>query len=334
MRRCSPVLDAADDGYALVGDIGGTNCRFALVRPGRERELIAPSGLRCAEHSTFDAALAAYLDEAGRGRRVDRAVVAVAGPVADGAVHMTNHPWSIREAELSSRVGGGRARLINDYAALAYAAAALTAEDLQPLGPTPAAAVQGTIAVLGAGTGFGVSALVREGGREAALVGEGGHVAFAPFDDLEAEVLNLLRGRFGRVSIERILSGPGLLNLHQALARIEGREPEFATPDAVTAAAAKQHPAAMACTERFCAILGSVAGDFALAYGARGGVQIAGGVSQKLLATPAAAAFRTRFEDKGRFSGYTASVPTAVVLHPHAALVGAGRALTTLAEVS
>jgi glucokinase len=320
------------ESYALVGDIGGTNCRLALVRTDEDRPVFhAPRNMRCVGHDSFDAALHAYLDEAAAGLSVDRAVLAVAGPVVDGRVDMTNHPWTVSEAALAAATGGA-ARLINDYAALAYAAPALAGEDLRAVGPVPGTRVQGTIAVLGAGTGFGVSALVRDDGREAALVGEGGHVAFAPNDEVEAEVLRILRARFGRVSIERILSGPGLLSLHQALSDIEGVAPAYETPDAVTAAAAAQEPRAVNCTERFCAILGSVAGDFALAYGARGGVQIAGGVSQLLLATPAAAAFRPRFEDKGRLSYFVRAIPTEVVLHPQAALVGAARALATLGD--
>lgn len=316
--------------YALVGDIGGTNCRLALVRTDENPlAFYAPHNMRCAEHDSFDAALSAYLNGAAGGLRVDRAVLAVAGPVVDGRVDMTNHPWTVTEARLSS-VTGGSARLINDYAALAYAAPALTDGDLRTVGPVLDRWAEGTIAVLGAGTGFGVSALVRDNGQEAALVGEGGHVAFAPTDAVETDVLRILQARFGRVSVERLLSGPGLLNLHQALSEIQGVTPTYRSPDAVTAAAAAGEARAVECTERFCAILGSVAGDFALAYGARGGVQIAGGVSQLLLATPAAAAFRPRFEDKGRFRTYLAGISTTVVLHPQAALVGAARALRML----
>ncbi len=328
------MLDLASGSYRLVGDIGGTNCRLALVRPGQARPMFeAPLTLKCAEHPSFEAALSFYLKHKAPGAVVVGAAIAVAGPVLDGAVAMTNHPWSITEAQLSSWTGGGPARLINDYAALAYAAPALSRSDLQLVGPAPESRVAGTIAVMGAGTGFGVSALVRDGHREAALVGEGGHAAFAPQDRMEIEVQRFLALRYGRVSIERVLSGPGLLNLHQAIAHIEGRPAAFLTPDAITAAAAERDPHALACIERFCAILGSVAGDFALAYGARGGVQIAGGVSQKLLATPSAGAFRARFEDKGRFATYLAAIPTEVVLHPHAALVGAARALGTLEGV-
>ena len=325
----------AETSFALVGDIGGTNCRLALVRPGEDRpEFHAPLTLKCADHPSFEAALSFYMEREANGAAVDRSAIAVAGPVVDGAVAMTNHPWAITEAQLSNWSGGGPARLINDYAALAYAAPVLTGSDLQLIGPAPESRFPGTIAVLGAGTGFGVAALVRDDGREAALVGEGGHAAFAPQDRMEMEIQRFLALRFGRVSIERVLSGPGLLNLHEAMAHIEGRPAAFATPGAVTAAAGSGDPHAFDCVERFCAILGSVAGDFALAYGARGGVQIAGGVSQKLLATPAAGAFRARFEDKGRFTTYVAAIPTELVMHPHAALVGAARALQALAPAA
>lgn len=343
-RLTGRVADSARP-FALVGDVGGTNCRLALVRRGgRPGDFHAPLTMACADHPSFDEALAFYLDHAGvdvgsdvggaaatggRGA-IGRAVVAVAGPVIDGAVQMTNHPWSITEAQLSAWSGGGPARLVNDYAALAYAAPAMTASDLRPLGPSPGFRPHGSIAVLGAGTGFGVSALVRDGEREAALVGEGGHVAFAPQDRLEIEIQRFLGLRFGRVSIERILSGPGLLNLHQAISHIEGRPAAFLSPAEVTDAAAAGDAHALLCAERFCAILGAVAGDFALSYGARGGVQIAGGVSQRLLATPARGAFRARFDDKGRFTTYVAAIPTDVLAHPHAALVGAARALDAL----
>lgn len=318
---------ASDRGpFALVGDVGGTNCRLAVARLGGDRpEILAPLTLKCADYPGIGAAISAYLERGGGRAAVDRSVIAVAGPVADGAVVMTNHPWIITEGHISGLLGGAPARLINDYAALAYAAPALAGEDLRPLASAGPARAHETIAVLGAGTGFGVSALVRDAGREAALVGEGGHVAFAPQDVVEIELQRLLASRFGRVSIERILSGQGLVNLHEALSEIEGLQPAYAAPDALTAAAARGEARAVAATERFCAILGSVAGDFALSYGARGGVQIAGGVSQLLLATPAAAAFRPRFEDKGRFRSYVAAIPTAVVQHPHAALLGAAR---------
>ena len=319
----------AERSRALVGDIGGTNCRLALVHPDeRPYRFESPLTLQCADHPSFDEALGFYMAHVQAKAPLSGAVVAVAGPVVEGAVAMTNHPWSITEAQLSAWSGGGPARLINDYAALAYVAPAMEPADLRAIGPSLDRRPSGTIAVLGAGTGFGVSALVRDGVREAALVGEGGHAAFAPQDRLEIEVQRFLSLRFGRVSIERVLSGPGLLSLHQAIAHIEGRPAAYLTPADVTAGAAAGDSHAVQCAERFCAILGAVAGDFALAYGARGGVQIAGGVSQKLLAMPAAAAFRARFDDKGRFTTYVAAIPTDVLLHPQAALVGAARALT------
>lgn len=311
---------------SLLGDVGGTNCRLALI--GRAGEIYAHRTVRCADYLTFGAAVSGYL--AGMDVAVSSAVVAVAGPVRDGMVSMTNHPWRIAESELAFQLGGVPVKLVNDFAALALAAPALGGADLLRLGPSGVGLDNATIAVVGAGTGFGAAALVRDDGREVVLVGEGGHVAFAPQTPIEEAIWRILMQRFRRVSVERVLSGPGLLNLHQALCELEGHSPEFVTADAITAAAEAGNPGAIAVTETFCAVLGAVAGDLALAYGARGGVLIAGGVSQKLLITPAAAKFRDGFEAKWRLTGYMAEIPTSLIVHPYAALVGAARVLPRL----
>jgi glucokinase len=256
------------------------------------------------------------------------AALAVAGPIVDGAIALTNTDWRISEVDFSAAVKLSATRLLNDYAALALAAPLLGPEDVRLVGPELPGRPGGTIAILGAGTGFGVSALVRDGGREVVMTTEGGHASLAPADELEVEVWRRLARQFGRVSIERVLSGPGLLNLYHALGAIEGAETLAATPGEVTRRAQGGDGLAKRTVELFCAILGSVAGDFALAYGAQGGVFLAGGVCKHLVDWLPESAFRTRFEQKGRFQAYLAEIPTRVILHTHTvALLGAARAL-------
>jgi glucokinase len=180
--------------------------------------------------------------------------------------------------------------------------------------------------MIGAGTGFGASALVRDGRAEAVLSTEGGHIAYAPTDALEAEILRLLSLKFGRVSVERILSGPGLVNLHLAMLELEGRKPECDSPDSVSRLAEAGDPLALRTIQLFCDIMGSVAGDFALAYGAQGGVCIAGGVAPRLLGYLEKSDFRRRFEAKGRFESYLRAIPSMIVTQPYAALLGSARA--------
>jgi glucokinase len=248
------------------------------------------------------------------------------GLFRDGALNFTNLGWRVSETELAQALGFRSATLINDYAALALAAPALTDEDVHYIGPKFAGRADSTMAMIGAGTGFGASALVRDGRAEAVMSTEGGHIGFAPTDALEAEVWRLLSLKFDRVSVERVLSGPGLVNLHLAMLELEGRKPECASPDSISRLAEEGDALALRTIQLFCDIMGSVAGDFALAYGAQGGVCIAGGVAPRLLGYLDKSDFRRRFEAKGRFEGYLRAIPSMVVTQPYAALLGAGRA--------
>jgi glucokinase len=253
-------------------------------------------------------------------------VIAVAGPVTNGEVAMTNHPWRITERGLAARLGGAPSRLINDFEALARALPALMAGDLLALGDPRTPAAMSTMAVMGAGTGFGTAALVRDARSQAVLVGEGGHSAL-PASALSLEVWKRLADRFGHVQVEHVLSGPGLLNLHRALSEIEGRRPCYETPDAITQGAAAGELPALSVADLFVTAFGAVAGDMALIYGARSGVFLAGGVSQRLLTAETCAAFRTRFEAKGAFSAYLVTIPTWLITHDQPGLLGAACAL-------
>ncbi len=309
----------------LVGDVGGTNARFALARNVDGRPVLEHVESFPAEiHPTFLDGVKAYLD--GRPLKPTGGVIAVAGPVTDGAIDLTNSPWRVSEGELQT-LGLNPIRLINDFEALAWGAPVVPEDELASLGGPAKGDPHAAIALVGPGTGFGVSALARDAhGREMALPSEGGHACFAPGDEIEDEVLRILRRRYDRVSIERLICGPGLLNLHRALAEIDGRETHIDDPAQITAQALEDPTSPCGATlARFCAMLGAVAGDIALTTGARGGVYIAGGIAPRILPFIQASPFRRRFERKGRFQDYMAAIPTKVILHRHAALVGAGR---------
>jgi glucokinase len=313
------------DAVVLVGDVGGTNARFALARrTGDGLALDHHDSFPAAGHPTFLDGIAAYIEACPT--RPSSAVIAVAGPVTDGAIDLTNSPWRVSEAELAT-LGLEPARLINDFEALAWAAPLLGPQDRVSLGGPEAGDPHAAVAIVGPGTGFGVSALVRDRmGREVALASEGGHASIAPGDALEDEIVRILRRRYGRVSIERLICGPGLLRLHQALAEIDGRETHIDDPAEITRRALEDANTPCGATlARFCAMLGAVTGDIALTLGARGGVMIAGGIAPRILPFLKASPFRARFEDKGRFHDYVAAIPTQVVVHPHPALLGAAR---------
>lgn len=314
-----------DDRTLLVGDVGGTNARFAIatIKDGAIA-LGHHESFPAEQHPTFLKGVAAYVD--GCDVKPTGGVIAVAGPVTDGAIDLTNSPWAVSEAELQT-LGLNPVRLINDFEALAWGAPVVPATDLAHLGGPAGGDPHAAIAVLGPGTGFGVSALARDSrGREIALPSEGGHASFAPDDAVEDEILRILRERYDRVSIERLICGPGLLNMHRALARIEGRETHIDDPARITAEALENPNSACGATlARFCAILGAVAGDVALTTGSRGGVYIAGGIAPRILPFLEASPFRERFERKGRFQDYMAGIPTWVITHKHAALLGAAR---------
>jgi glucokinase len=314
-------------GLGLVGDIGGTNARFALVDfDGADPQLIEPTSYKGEDYDTAEDAIEHYLAKMGL-KHAEHAVVAVAGPIEHGTVHFTNSDWKLSEDSLR-RAGGFRsARLINDFTAQALAAPRLAPKDLRQIGPLPTSG-EGDLAILGPGTGFGAAGMVRRHGVETPLTTEGGHIAFAPTDDTEIEILRVLIKRFGRCSIERLLSGPGMEDLHVILGGVEGRQVEELTAKQITEHGVAGDSCCKATIDRFCGILGSSAGDLALALGARGGVFIAGGIAPRIVDLLDQGPFRARFEAKGRLGDYVKAIPTHVVMNPHTALIGAAVAMT------
>lgn len=320
--RASIGMSAAAP-FRLVGDVGGTHARFALASwSAGEWKLLAARTFLRSDFGSLETAIEAFLRDL-HSQRPSSAVIAVAGPVSHGAATLTNgQPWRMSEAGLQA-LGFGDAAIINDYAALAHAVGGLTARDVVGVGDHKPAR-GGTIAVVGAGTGLGVSALVIDECSQAVAITEGGHAAFAPGDEVEIEILRQLSTRFERVSLERVLSGPGLANLHWALGRIRGRdEPLLDSTEIVRAAIDGQDATCLETLHRFCKIYGACAGDVALSLGAEGGVYLAGGIAPKILPQLQAGAFREMFEAKGRLSSYVQPIPTQVIVHPFAALIGA-----------
>ena len=310
----------------LVGDVGGTNARFALLDgEGRVRNLhIYPA----ANFASLGDVIADYLERTmGRNKRPPRAVVAVAGPVLDGEIEFTNLDWQVSEGDLLAHFEFEAVRLINDFAAQALACPMLASDALRPLGPVLRGSADAPMVVLGAGTGFGVAGLARSDRGDVAVATEGGHAAFAPSDEVEVEVWAKFGARHGRVSIERVLSGRGLFELYGVLAAMRQDEPTLGNEKAVFEAAAKGDALASETLDRFCGIMGSVAGDLALSFGARGGVFVSGGIAPRMADRLASGTFRARFEDKGRLKTYVEQIPTSLVLHPYPALIGAAREL-------
>ncbi len=314
----------------LVADIGGTNARFALVGDGPRPRLIAQRRFACADHATLSDAVEAYLALATPEARPRRAVIAIAGPVDGDRFRMTNIAWHFSVSETARQLGFDSLQLVNDFTAIAHALEAFASDDLRPVPSGAAREIRfdRSLALLGPGTGLGVGGIIREGSRAAALSSEGGHIGFAPQDESEREIERVLRQRYGRVSYERLLSGPGLLALYRALATIEGAATTQCTPAGiVTAARDGGDDLSRRSVLRFCAILGSFAGDLALMLGAWGGVFIAGGIVPKCPDLLDASDFRARFEEKGRFRSKLAAVATRVIMHPDPGLFGAARML-------
>lgn len=310
----------------LVGDVGGTNARFALV--DAQGHIRNPRSFPNREYASLTDVISDYVETTCGKKRPTRAVIAVAGPVIDGEIEFTNLDWRISEGDLLAQFEFEAVELINDFAAQALACPLLEGQDLRELGGEGRRPVHNApLVALGAGTGFGVAALARSNRGDIAISTEGGHAGFAPADEVELEIWRRLQLKYDRVSIERLLSGQGLYDLYLALADMKGVEPVLIDEVAVTTEGLVGDPLAAETLDRFGAILGAVAGDLALTYGARGGVFVSGGIAPRIAERLANGPFRARFENKGRLSDFVQPIPTYLVQHPYPAIVGAAREL-------
>jgi len=305
----------------LLGDIGGTNARFSLF----DGRTLGPVEVRAvADFSAPAEAIRDILANLG-GRRPTAATFAVAGPVDAGRATLTNGRWHFDAGALRTELRLGTVELVNDFAAQAHAVPALGEADLVRVGGGQAETTA-PVAVIGPGTGLGVAGLIPHPGGPTVLVTEGGHVTMAPADAEEGRLLDALRQRFGHVSAERVLSGAGLVNLYRAIADVEARDVPERNPEEITCAAqAGECPTSLRALDAFCAMLGTVAGNLALSFGAKGGVYISGGIVPRIVDHFVGSGFRARFEAKGRFAGYLAEIPIFVVTHPTPALIGLKR---------
>ena len=312
----------------LVGDIGGTNARFALVADGSgqpQQEQV----MRCAEFVGLEQAIRHYLADHGN-PRIQEAALDVATGITGDFVQLTNGPWGFSIEKTRRALALDRLNVINDFTALALSVPTLQPHELMQVGRGKP--VAGTaIAVIGPGTGLGVSGLLPAGEGWIALQGEGGHTAFSPTTGREIEVLRWLMQRYEHVSTERVVSGMGLENLYQSLCALDHVTAHLLSPAQVTEAALTGNDAhCREALDMFCAILGAAAANLVVTLGARAGCYIGGGIVPRLGEYFARSPFRACFERKGRFSAYVAAVPTYVILLETPAL----RGLATLFQQS
>jgi glucokinase len=304
----------------LLADIGGTNARFALQQPGGRARNVAV--FRSHDYKGLATALKDYLDRFKPKPAPHQAAFAVASPIFGDVIQVTNSPWTFSIEQIRKSLHLERLEVINDFQAVALAIPDLPRENKRKIGGGKRVPDQ-PVAVLGPGTGLGVSCLVFTETGRMALATEGGHVTLPAFDNFEAGVMGFLRREWRHVSAERVLSGPGLVNLYSALAPVEGKPSERLTPATITRRALSGTcPACTHAIDMFSEMLGTVASNLAISVGARGGVYIGGGIVPKMGSAFKAARFRSRFEDKGRFSDYMKAIPTYLITAPQAAFPG------------
>jgi glucokinase len=321
-------MQNSDSSYPrLLADVGGTNARFAWSQQPNA-PLSNIHQYSCHKYGSLQLAIAQYLADHGKPSPASCGI-GIANPVTGDQVSMTNHDWSFSISALKKALAVSRLAVVNDFTALALSLPMLAANDLRQIGSGKRVAGE-ALGVIGPGTGLGVSGLLSGAdGVPVAVAGEGGHSTLAANDDLESDVIALLRKRFGHVSAERVLSGPGLVNLYEACAQLDKLAVLRLAPQEVIARArADEDRHCQMALELFCRFLGGMAGNLALTLGARGGIYIGGGIAPRLLPELAKSGFRERFEGKGRYQKYLADIPTFVIdAVASPALLGASRAL-------
>jgi glucokinase len=310
-------------------DIGGTHARFALaeVQGGRVVELGDAVTLKTAEHASFQTAWEDF--ERVSGQALPKAAaIAIAGPVDADIIKLTNNPWIIRRSLVCEKLGVDSFVIVNDFGAVGHAVAQAGPEHFLHLtGPDQPLPDAGTISIMGPGTGLGVAHILRKNGSYHVQATEGGHIDFAPLDSIEDAVLARLRKRYRRVSVERVVAGPGISDIYETLASIEGRAVQQLDDKIIwELGASGEDSLAAAAIDRFCLSLGSVAGDITLAQGGFGGVVIAGGLGLRIKDILVRSGFAERFRAKGRFEGLMASIPVKLITHPQPGLFGAAAA--------
>ncbi len=310
-------------------DIGGTHARFVLasIAANGAIALGEVATLHTRDHASFQTAWEDFRQLRG-GTLPDAVAIAIAGPVGGEVIRFTNNPWVIRPALIPDKLGAVRYTVINDFGAVGHAVACAQEEHFVHLaGPDQPLPATGTLAVVGPGTGLGVAHVWRGGaGKYRVQATEGGHIDFAPLDSIEDAILARLRQRYRRVSAERVVSGPGLVDIYEALAAMEGRAIQQIDDRTLwSLGTSGEDSLAAAAVDRFCLSLGAFAGDIALAQGASG-VVIAGGLGLRIKDTLLRSGFANRFTAKGRFAELMAAIPVKLITHPQPGLFGAAAA--------
>ena len=309
----------------LIGDIGGTNARFAIADPERPGFSDAMT-LQCADYASADDAIRHYLGELSVAAP-DVICLAVAGPVIDGIVQVTNNHWTLNAADLATDFGINDVQLLNDFEAVAFSIPRLQAQGVEVIGlpdKNPVLDEDFNIAILGPGTGLGTAGLIRRGQVVIPIVGEGGHVGFAPKSQVQVNILDALRGKFDRVSVERLASGPGIENIYWALTRIHGEQrTQLSAEEIFTQSRDDGDSRASETVQMFFEILGQVAGDLALTLGATDGVYIAGGIAKRHPEMLQNSGFRNAFDNKGRHRALMERIPTLLITDDEPGLLGA-----------
>ena len=315
----------------LAGDVGGTNARLATVElEGGAARFVHQNRYPSADHAGLAPIVRRFFEEAGS--RPDRACFGIACPVVGDDCSAPNLPWTVNARALAAEIGIARTAIINDFVGVGYGVELLAPADLATL-QTGTPAPQGPIALIGAGTGLGQGFLIWQGDHYRVMPSEGGHGDFAPSGELQAGLLQSLGAQFGRVSWERLLSGPGIANIYEYL-RAAGVAPEQPAVRAeldteddgkviVTHALDRNDALSMRTLELFWEIFGAQAGNLALTVLATGGVYIAGGIAPRIVGRLDGSSFLTAFRNKGRLSPLLARIPVHVIMNPSVGLLGA-----------
>ncbi|PZQ46960.1 MAG: glucokinase [Micavibrio aeruginosavorus] len=305
---------------SLIADIGGTNARFALADA---EGIYEQKTLQCADYPSIVDAAKAYLDGLNGGAP-KKAAFAIAGPVSGDYFEMTNHLWNFSIKETQNSLGLDQFTLMNDFKAIALGVPHLKKADLRQVGGDQIADPTGAIGVIGPGTGLGVASLVYAAGQYHPVAGEGGHVTMAARTQREFDLIRTLRYKYHHISAERVCSGKGLVNLYNAIRRLDGHEelPDRTAEQISECAISKSCPVCEEALDKMMGFLGNVAGNLAVTLGATGGIYIAGGIPAKLGQYFFDCRFRTDFEAKGRYESYLKPIPTFLITHPNIAFVG------------
>jgi len=317
--------------YGLIADVGGTNIRLALVEAASGKISDVKKYL-CGDYAGIVDVITLYLQDVAK--PVRHGCIAIACPTDSDWINMTNHSWAFSVRETQAALGFDAFHVINDYTAISMSIPAL--DDTQKVKVGGGEAVEGKpVAVYGPGTGLGVAHLVKHGGEWLSLPGEGGHVDFAPIDAIDSHILACLNKQYPHVSVEQLLSGPGLVQIYQALADYKGTAADDLSPADITEFGLQgKCEVCEATLVQFCRIMGSFGGNLALNLATFGGVYIAGGIVPRLLEFFQNSEFRARFEAKGRFEGFVARVPTYVITESDPGLIGAATYLRQTMGVS